>query len=298
MDLDDSAELRKKMNNLKGAFEDLSVLLLSDGVVLRHHVYTIVRGQQLFSTEKVHCIKKVVKSLSTIRSSDPLNTKEAELFPGFIQIDNQHIKMVSSLIIVINNIKDNIKSFLKSTSKRTSVTTESGIIYIQNKLMFENFPMVNTLQVYRHLSADIQSIVKASLIWQSSKRYDKYNIQKAKTVVNLVKEAPCPIHMNFKPWNSDIKRALEKLDNYNPATEVTCIKHSQPKPLLKYKITDKPEWAKHYGATPLIIAEENNDIFAVINPLKDVVVENKKIILPVDNSWTVISKAAHLYIKE
>lgn len=293
-DSKDIEELKALMLTLKNESNTLKEHLL-DGVIIRHNAFAIKRDRDIFTPIKFEAELNAVKSLFQIISGDPLNTKEAELFPGFIQVRYESYAITMALTDAVNVARSKIKSFLISNAKKTRITNEHGVTYTQNPLMYHHCSEVNTLQVYRHLSAVKTNTTKSSFLWQSNKRYLKYNKNQTSNIIHSAKLSPVPLHVDHKEWQRDIESALIMIGRMPDNIEITKICSTEPKPHFKFKPVDKKLWTSHYGATPLIIANNDDMLFSVDKKMQSIDVQNKHKNLPVGNNWTPLCKSLNLY---
>ncbi|WP_440877102.1 DNA replication terminus site-binding protein [Thalassotalea sp. PLHSN55] len=290
-------QLQQYMNMLDERFHQLKSFLLTFDVVVQYDVYNVTREQNCYSCQKIPSLEDATETLSRLRVSDPSNTKEADLFPGYFQIAQQHYDKAVKFVDSVNQVKLTIRNFLKQHEKKTRINSNGIAQYTMNPLMFIGFPMVNTLQVYRKINIDQLNITKIAYMWQSAKRYDKLSVQAAQNIIARIKLAPCPIDVSRKTWLEDLDFGLRYLDNCPPDTIITRIQPNQPKPLIKMKMPGITNWHKFYASIPIILANESDAIIPVSTQLKDIEVTNKKIILPITNNWKNISSHAHLYVK-
>jgi hypothetical protein len=296
-ELQDSQDI-KELGVLMVALQNESNKLkehLLDGVIIRHSAFAIKRDRDIFTPVKFDAELNAVKSLFQIISGNPLNTKEAELFPGFIQVRYKSYTKTMVLTEAVNIARSNIKSFLILRAKKTRITKESGVTYTQNPLMYRNYPGVNTLQVYRHLTAVQTNTTKSSFIWQSNKRYLKYDVNKTLNIIHSAKLSPAPLQVNHNDWQRDIDSALIKMKRLPTNIEITKICSTEPKPHFKFKPMDEKLWTSHYGATPLIIANNDDHLFSVDKKMQSIDVQNKHKNLPVGDNWLPLCKSLNLY---
>lgn len=268
---------------------------LLNGTVIRYQTYSIKREREIFTPIKFSGLQNAIDSLFQILASDPLNTKEAELFPGFIQISDDSFEQTLFLTSAVNTARTNIKEFLISHIKKKRVITDAGVVFTQNPLLYGYDPLINTMQVYRHLSAKQTTPVKSSFIWQSNKRYLKYDKNKALSIVHHAQMTPAPLSEDHKLWKSDLDNAYELIDRLPASQTITRICSTEPKPYFKYKTASNKSWGSHYGATPLIIACEDDQLFTVAKPIQSIDVKNKHRALPVTGNWKPLSRFLGLY---
>jgi hypothetical protein len=292
--LDDAEQLATLMTSLEVNNNILKEHLLS-GVIIRHKTYTIKRERDVFTAEKFASELNAVNSLFQIISGNPLNTKEAELFPGFIQVKNDSYPTTLDLTQAVNIARCNIKDFLISRTKKTCVTTLDGVVYTQNPLMYHNHPMVNTMQLYRQLTPVITNINKSSFIWHSNKRYLKFDIEKTINMINSAKLSPAPLHMDHLKWQKDINLALEEIPKLPSDLVITKICSTEPKPHFKFKPVIKKAWTSHYAATSLIIANKDDKIFSIDKKMQSLDVKNKHRNLPIGSQWVPLCESLNLY---
>ena len=76
-----------------------------------------------------------------------MNTKEAELFPGFIQVTEASFAQALKLTEAVNIARAKVKSFLVKHKKKKRITTDTGVVFTQNPLLYTYDPMINTMQV-------------------------------------------------------------------------------------------------------------------------------------------------------
>ncbi|MFT5852348.1 MAG: hypothetical protein ACI87J_002324 [Colwellia sp.] len=280
-------ELNKHSDNLKEH--------LLNGTIIRHKAYAIKRDRDVFTPVRYDADLNAIKSLFQILSGNPLSTKEAELFPGFIQVKSSSYTTTMELTDLVNYARLNIKNFLISRKKNTCITTASGVVYTQNPLMFRHYPMVNTMQIYRQLSSIYTNTNKSSFIWQSNKRYLKHDLAKASNILKNAKLSPIPLNVDPKEWLRDIELALEKIERLPLDIEITKICSTEPKPHFKFKPVKEKVWTSHYGGTSLIIANKDDHLFSVDKKMQSIDVTNKHKNLPVGGQWTPLCKSLNLY---
>lgn len=291
---DDTKELSERMLKLKEHSGNLRDHLLG-GAIVRHKTYAIKRERDIFTPVRYEATLNSVNSLFQIISGNPLNTKEAELFPGFIQVKSSSYSTTMALTNLVNEARLKIKDFLTSRKKNTCITTENGVVYTQNPLMFRYDSMVNTLQIYRQLTCLHTRTNKSSFLWQSNKRYLKYDREKALNILKSAKISPIPLHVDHRVWQQDIEQAFERIERLPLDIEITKICSTEPKPYFKFKPENEKEWTSHYGGTSLIIANKDDHLFSVDKKMKSIDVTNKHKTLPVGGQWTPLCKALNLY---
>lgn len=285
------------MSDLKEQNINLKDHLLT-GIILRHSTFSIKRDRDIFVPVKFDSDLNAVNSLFQINSGNPLNTKEAELFPGFIQVQNKSISKVIELTTAVNKARWEIKKFLKPRAKKTCLTTDRGVVYTQNPLMYRHHRMVNTMQMYRHLTAVDTNTIKSSFIWQSNKRYLKYDKTKALNVIHSAILSPTPMNVDRKVWESDLNAAVLKIERLPVDSIYTKICSTEPKPHFKFKPVNEKVWTSHYGATPLIISNFDDNLFSVDKKMLSIDVTNKHKYIPVGEKWVPLCKSLNLYYQQ
>ena len=151
------------------------------------------------------------------------------------------------------------------------------------------------MQLYRQLTAIDTNTNKGSFIWQSNKRYLKYDTEKALAILHSAKLAPTPLNVEHKEWENDIEAAIMSMERISPDTVITKICGTEPKPHFKFKPTFQKDWFSHYGATPLIICNHEDSFFSVEKKMQSIDVTNKHINVPIGNQWIPLCRSLHLY---
>jgi hypothetical protein len=282
------------MDELNLAHDDLKDYLLDDAI-LHHDSYSITRSRDIFTPIKFDAELNVVNSFCQVYSGNPLNTKEAELFPGYVQVKQKAFAKTMHFIESVNRSRNEIKSFLVKRTKKTCITTDNGVVYTQNPLMYRNYPMVNTMQLYRHLRGVNTHAAKGSFIWQSNKRYLKFDRTKVENMIRSALLSPVPLNVEPKKWNTELEGALEMIERLPLDVVITKIQSTEPKPHFKFKPVGQKAWVTHYAGTPLIIANKDDEKLSIEKKMQSINVENKHKNIPVGSQWTPFCRPLHLY---
>ena len=294
--MEDSKKLEDLMNKLASRSAKLSEALLVDGTVLSHHCYEIHNETEQYRGELKVSLEAGVTSIFHINVDKPENTKEALMFPGVIHIKQKHFNAINELVLNVNAAKKNIKDFLSSKSKTARIKGSNKIT--SNPLMFENYPMVNTLQVYRKISLIAQPLEKVSFIWRKKTGYTKVARDQAIRTIQGMYLSPAPLEVSAKEWQKDLESAMSQLESKSSDYVVTRIKDGYPKPSLKLKFFDILQWKEVYSATPAIVFTDDDAALCLAKELSLIETKQRKATLnKLVTGWDMISRFAPFYIK-
>lgn len=295
MELSVRYELDELLYRIESAVSALRSMLLKEGVVSDHCVYSVEKKGASRKVEKLHSLRSAVGVFSDFECIAPDNSKETSVYPGYIALSDQPgtADELKAIVAEINASKQALKAYLDSHNKPKRISVNGGPQIKVNPLLFDTFPMKNPTQIFREVKLLSPVVDMFHVKWRRKQRYDKHTIDSALRIVAFNFDKPPALKYSTRTWQNKMVKLKEKLDSLPVNIDIKRIKPAPPTAQAAVRFKEGSLWGKHHGSLPIIFTASKG--FKVTSELNDLTKIDSEMLKEL--GWTALDPDLGFYFK-